>query len=155
MVMRGAHCNEGGIMMGSPVTITTGSPALPVVPWSPLYRDPRYTDLAKVFFIALALGFQGKHRGEQDREWLDFYRRELFRFIYQREPETLQESKHFLKQAYVHNIEESVGLKLPNPRRWVIILIFWQLILFLASYSIYTGLIEDLEQILNQILLEA
>ena len=115
-------------------------------------RDPIYTDLGKVFFIALALGFQGKYRGVSETDWLDFYRRELFRFIYQKEPDIFTESSPFFVQAYTHNMEESVGLKLPNPRKWVFILGILAIGLVLVSHGIWLDLINDLEQLLHEIL---
>ncbi len=120
------------------------------------HRDPVQADLAKVYLMALAFGFQGKFRGqEQGQERLDFYRRELFNFIFHRSPDILSESKHFCPEAYLHNIGEGVGLKLEHPQKWFLYLALVLAVLFFVSHNIWGFLTDDLYVVIEQILNEA
>src|ERR1044072_2317156 len=64
-------------------------------------RDPVYRDLAAVYLMALSLGFRGKYRGRDDRGQLERYRRQLFHFVFRREPELENESRHVFPEDEV------------------------------------------------------
>ena len=44
-------------------------------------RNPVYADLARIYLIALSLGFQGKHRNTSDTQQLDKYRQQMFKLF--------------------------------------------------------------------------
>ncbi|MFQ5827343.1 MAG: DotU family type IV/VI secretion system protein, partial [Dehalococcoidia bacterium] len=77
---------------------------------------------AAVFMLtlmALALGFQGKFRGTDDRRELDVYRRKIFSYIARREPDLLDESKRLFPDAYAFTLDEGSGQRLPHLRWWL------------------------------------
>jgi type VI secretion system protein ImpK len=82
-------------------------------------KDPVYVDLAAVYFLALALGFQGKFRDTDDGGQIAKYRRQLFLVIFKRNPILLDEDSHLFPESYLHTLREGKGRKLPNPRRWL------------------------------------
>ncbi len=119
------------------------------------HRDPVQTDLGKVYLMALAFGFQGKFRGEEQGQMrLDFYRRELFNFIFHRSPDILSEAKHFCPESYLHNIGEGVGLKLEHPQKWFLYLALVLSVLLLISHNLWAHLTDDLYVVIQQILNE-
>ncbi len=117
------------------------------------HRDPVQADLAKVYLMALAFGFQGKFRGEeQGMARLDFYRRELFNFIFHRSPDILSEAKHFCPEAYLHNIGEGVGLKLEHPQKWFLYLALLLVVLLFVSQNIWHLMTNELDTVIQLIL---
>lgn len=117
------------------------------------HRDPVQADLAKVYLMALAFGFQGRFRGEeQGMARLDFYRRELFNFIFHRSPDILSEAKHFCPEAYLHNIGEGVGLKLEHPQKWFLYLALLLAVLLFVSQNIWHLMTSELGTIIQLIL---
>ncbi|MGH2520504.1 MAG: DotU family type IV/VI secretion system protein [Chloroflexota bacterium] len=90
--------------------------------------DQAYADLATVYFWALALGFEGKYRGG-DTSALQQYRQRLFRLLYRDRSRLFDRERALFPQAYLHNLEEGSGRRLPNPRVWigviVLVLVVW------------------------------
>ncbi|HEV7892260.1 MAG TPA: DotU family type IV/VI secretion system protein [Pyrinomonadaceae bacterium] len=84
-------------------------------------RDPVYRDLAAVYLMALSLGFRGKYRGRDDRGQLEHYRRQLFHFVFRREPE-LDSPRQMFPEAYYHTLRDETKRRLQNPRAWIILL---------------------------------
>jgi type VI secretion system protein ImpK len=85
-------------------------------------RDPVYRDLAAVYLMALSLGFRGKYRGRDDRGQLEGYRRQLFHFVFRREPDLDSPTRQMFPEAYYHTLREETRRRLPNPRAWIILL---------------------------------
>lgn len=100
-------------------------------------RDPVYTELAQVYLMALALGFQGKFRDVADGGQLDSYRRRLFAFISRRHPDLRDESKFLFPEAYAHTLDEGRVRKLRNVRKWIVLLLFAILIWVVISYVLW------------------
>lgn len=50
-------------------------------------RDPSRRPLARLYLFALAMGFEGRYRGNADVGKLEAYRQDLFYFVYQRRPD--------------------------------------------------------------------
>lgn len=86
-----------------------------------LQRDPVYLDLAAVYFFALSLGFQGKFRGNDPQNQLDRYKHQLFAMIFRQNPELLQKGNRVIPQSYLHTLTEGKVLKLPHPRKWLLV----------------------------------
>jgi type VI secretion system protein ImpK len=116
------------------------------------YRDPLNTELAKVFLFALALDFKGKYRDQDEKGKIEFYRKELFHFIYQRDPNILDPDYHFCNQAYEHNMEESTSPKLKNPRKWGWVLVGAVFLASIFSLVLWGHLVDDLNQVIQDIL---
>ena len=90
------------------------------------HKNPINLELAKVYLMALALGFKGRYRGEASGAIeLAHYREQVFSFV-SRESSVFEdeESDYFCPHAYSHSLEEGLGLKLAYPNRWFIFLIF-------------------------------
>jgi type VI secretion system protein ImpK len=91
-------------------------------------RDPFYLDLAAVYFMALSLGFQGKYRGHDDRERLE-YRRQLFKQIYRRDPKLFGASAPLFPQSYQYTLDKAEVTKLPAQWTWlwlaVAVIVLW------------------------------
>ncbi len=119
------------------------------------YRDPINTELAKVFLWALALDFKGKYRDNDQKGKIRFYRSELFHFIYQRDPNILDQDFHFCNQAYEHNMEESTSLKLKDPRLWKWVLLGSVFLAIIISHFVWGALVKDLNQVIQTIFQEA
>src|SRR5207244_5557153 len=98
-------------------------------------RDPFYLDLAAVYFMALSLGFQGKYRGGDDRERLE-YRHQLFKMIYRREPKLFTATGPLFPQSYQNTLDKADAKKLPAQWVWLwligAVLVMW---VVAAQYS--------------------
>jgi len=116
-------------------------------------RDPIYGDLARVYLMALALGFAGRYRGPEGAVRLETYRKDLFAFITNREPEILSGSAHLFPQAYTSTLDEGEGGRLPNLRPWIASLVLVTLVWLFLSYRLWDGLMADLEPLVQRILL--
>jgi type VI secretion system protein ImpK len=82
-------------------------------------RDPYYFDLASVYFMALALGFQGKYRNADPTGQLEEYRKHLFNLIYRRRPELYETAVEIMPQASQFTVDRAAALKLPSPKSWL------------------------------------
>lgn len=91
--------------------------------------DYVYADVAAVYFWALSLGFEGKYRGSADRAPLAQYRAQLFQLLYRDRPRLYEAQRPLFPEAYLHNLEEGSGRRLPNPRLWLgvlaLVLVLW------------------------------
>lgn len=121
-------------------------------------RNPVYADLARLYLIALAIGFQGRYRNTKDDTRLERYKRELFTFIAQREPDKLyeqlfyNEDKHIFPDAYAFTIKESLSKRLPSLRKWYIILAVVIAGLLLSSHFWWMYLTNELHPLTAAIL---
>lgn len=77
-------------------------------------RDPVQRDLAAVYLMALSLGFQGRYRDSRDAHRLEEYRRELFRFVFRRQPSLVRGERRLFPGAYEHVLRTEAP---PPPRR--------------------------------------
>jgi type VI secretion system protein ImpK len=81
-------------------------------------RDPFYLDLAAVYFMALSLGFQGKYRGREDHDRME-YRRQLFHMIYRRDPKLFTATGPLFPQTYQHTLDKVEIKRLPAQWTWL------------------------------------
>ncbi|MBV9497127.1 MAG: DotU family type IV/VI secretion system protein [Acidobacteria bacterium] len=93
-------------------------------------RDSLHLELARVYLMVLALGFQGKFRGKPGAEEdIASYRRRLFRFIFGRDPEAVRGSGNLVPQAYAETLDVPRAIQLPYLKPWiwamVLIVIVW------------------------------
>jgi type VI secretion system protein ImpK len=82
-------------------------------------RDPFFLDLAAVYFMTLALGFQGKFRGLESHHRLEEYRQNLFVFIYRRNPKLFTAPGQLFPPAYQNILDAGRGKKLPDQKVWL------------------------------------
>lgn len=81
-------------------------------------REPSLRALAGIYLSALALGFQGKFRGLEDRGRFDSYRAELFQFVYQRRPDISGRDRVLSERAYSSTLSHIEPRKMPTMSRW-------------------------------------
>jgi type VI secretion system protein ImpK len=115
-------------------------------------RDPVWTEVARVYLMALALGFQGRFRGLDDAGQLEHYREELFVFIYQRKPELRETSTQLLPQAYGHTFAEGATRRLPTARPWVLAILAALVLFGVASHVVWRSITDPLFAVTDTIL---
>jgi type VI secretion system protein ImpK len=81
-------------------------------------REPSLRTLAGIYLSALALGFQGKYRGLEDRSRLDSYRLELYQFVYQRRPDLSGRDRVLSERAYASTLSHIEPRNMPTMSRW-------------------------------------
>ena len=118
-------------------------------------RDPLDADLAKVYLMVLALGFLGRHRRSADGQArVDTYRRQLYAFITNEDPDAPREAKPLFPEAYTSTLEVGEGRRLIPASRWflgiALLLILWVAV----SHQLWKGLITNMEPIVQRILVD-
>lgn len=114
-------------------------------------RDPIYTDLAKVYLMALSLGFEGRYRGSDNKDILKGYCYQLFTFINQREPQLESESFRLFPAAYSHTLSEGEEKRLPHPKKWVFAVFVLLGMYFIVSHGLWVHITSDLKSLLGEI----
>lgn len=115
-------------------------------------RDPANAELAALYLLALSLGFRGRYRGEDEAAILERYRRELFSFIYRRDPDLAGQGKGLFPEAYAAVLGDSEPSRLPHMRQWLAILALAALVLLVVSHGLWLDASADLEAVLDKIL---
>ena len=113
--------------------------------------DPMYKDLGTVYLLAIMLGFRGKYWGANDQGKVDFYRRQLFTFIFHGQPELRKETRKLFPEAYLHTVEEGAGRKVPQVRIWYILLAVLIVVYLVTARSIWMNSTTELEGIMTRI----
>jgi type VI secretion system protein ImpK len=115
-------------------------------------RDPADSELAKIYLMAIALGFRGELRGPEGQARVDVYRRELYTFLTHRDPGTPREPQSLFPEAYQSNVEASgAGRRLSAARRWLLAGLLLALLWILVSHRVWLGLIENLSPLVDEI----
>jgi type VI secretion system protein ImpK len=109
-------------------------------------RDSAYGELARLYLIVLALGFQGKYRGspEAERE-LEDYRRRLFQFIFSRDPRTVRGEEQVVPQAYAATLDEAHPSELPHLKPWLWAIAMVVLLWIAAGHLIWSDATAKLQ----------
>jgi type VI secretion system protein ImpK len=81
-------------------------------------REPSLRTLAALYLSALALGFQGKYRGLEDRSRLESYRQELYQFAYQRRADWSGRDRVLSERAYASTLSHIEPRNMPTMSRW-------------------------------------
>lgn len=115
-------------------------------------HDALYAELGRVYLMVLALGFQGRYRGQPGAdEVLASYRHRLHRFIYSRDPQVTRSSERVTPQAYMATIEEATKSELPYLKPWI-----WAIILIIAlwlvgGHLIWMNAVEEIRPVVQEI----
>lgn len=117
-------------------------------------RDPAYAELARVYLMALALGFEGELRGEPEGPaLLAAYRRALHRFAFRRDPEVVRGREALAPQAYAATVAAGPGARLPHFRRWLLVagalLVLWLVAGHLVWRDVSSGFWPILDRIFH------
>jgi len=115
-------------------------------------RDPIYADLARIYLLALALGFAGRYRGAGGAARLETYRRDLFTFIANKDPELLRGTAHLFPEAYRSTLDQGEAQRLPNLRRWISAAVLLLALWLGTSYWVWRHRVEPLEPLVQRIL---
>jgi type VI secretion system protein ImpK len=116
-----------------------------------LQRDPVYLDLAAAYFLSLSLGFQGKYRGNDPHNQLDRYKRQLFTMIFRQNPELFERGNRAFSQSYSHTLTEGKAVKLPHPRRWLLLFAGIVFAWLLVSHALWRRVTGPVDEHLNDI----
>jgi type VI secretion system protein ImpK len=115
-------------------------------------HDALYGELARVYLMVLALGFQGKFRGRSDaHEEIESYRRRLFRFVYGREPQVVHGDERIVPQAYAATLDEASTSKLPYLKPWIWTLVLVLVVWLAGSHLLWHNATSALEPVINEI----
>ncbi len=118
-------------------------------------RDPLDVDLAKIYLMVLALGFQGRYRGSADGQArIDTYRRQLYAFITNEDPDAPREAKPLFSEAYTSTLEMGEGRRVAPASRWFLGVFLLLILWVLVSHQLWRGLITDMEPIVQRILVD-
>lgn len=121
-------------------------------------RDPLQTELGKVYLLALALGFQGRYRssgggaGGDGEARLLGYRRALYGFVGNVDPDAPADSRALLPEAYVSTVEAADSRRLPNARRWVTAAVLLLLLWAGVSHFVWLDLTREMREVMEGIL---
>lgn len=115
-------------------------------------RDPADAELAKIYLMALALGFRGALRGAAGQARIDWYRRELYTFLTNRDPGTPRDPHSLFPEAYQSNLETAGSSRRLSPaRRWLLISLLLLLFWILISQWVWNDIVEDLWPLIAKI----
>ena len=118
-------------------------------------RDPLDADLAKIYLMVLALGFLGRYRRSADGQArVDTYRRQLYAFITNEDPDAPRDAKPLFPEAYSSTLEVGEGRRLAPASRWFLGLALILLLWVVVSHQLWTGLITEMEPIVQRILVD-
>lgn len=115
-------------------------------------RDSIQVELARIYLIVLALGFQGKYRGtpEADAE-LESYRDHLHRFIHGREPQAVRGNEHLVPLAYASTLDDGQPSTVPYLKPWLwataIVVLLW----LAGTHFLWRRSVQELEPVVKRI----
>jgi type VI secretion system protein ImpK len=116
-------------------------------------HDSLYGELARIYLMVLALGFQGKYRGRSDGdEEIDSYRRRLFRFIYSRDPQVVRGEERVMPQAYAATLDEAGVTRLPYLKPWVWTLVLVIVVWVAGSHLLWRHAVAEMEPLVDDII---
>lgn len=100
-------------------------------------RDPVQRPVARLYLSALSLGFQGRYRASATLAPVADYRRELFQFIFQREPDLQGRERTVSPAAYASTLSHVKPRRLPRLSRGVVVLVLTLLALLAVSQVLW------------------
>lgn len=109
-------------------------------------RDPSRRDLALIYLLALALGFQGKYRGTNSSAKLQDYRVALYRFRYGHDPDPDDPARQLSPQAYAFTVADAEPKQLPYISRSILVIILTFVVLLGISQLVWQWKADPLEQ---------
>ena len=112
--------------------------------------DTALLDLAKICYMSLALGFEGRFRGTGAKS-LNVYQDRLFKFITSADSELREDIDVLLPQPYRHTLAEGFAERTADPRRWAWALVFVFVAMLALSFAAWKDLTADLDSKLDQL----
>jgi len=118
-------------------------------------RDPVYIDLAKIYLMALGLGFEGRYRGRDGETARSAYRGRLLDFIATEEPEVLDDAGPLFRDAYLSTLDEGLPRRLPYLKMWAwgfaVVGAAW----LVASFVAWRTVLRNLKPLIDSVLAAA
>jgi type VI secretion system protein ImpK len=118
-------------------------------------RDPSRADLAMLYLLCLGLGFKGKYRDQDDGGRLEHYRRELFIFIYHRDPTLYELGTRLFPEIYQYTIEDNKVTYLNDVRPWMYVFSSVGVVLLFASYVVWAATTSSIDQLTKSIIAQS
>jgi len=116
-------------------------------------RDMAFTGMAVVYLLALSLGFRGKFRDKDDGGQLDYYRGQLFSFIYRKNPDLFNISRRLFPEAYAYTLEQGPGKMLPRISQWMGLIVLIVIIYVFVSHLLWVQLTDDMIRLVEKFIL--
>jgi len=116
-------------------------------------RDPAYAEIACIYLLALSLGFRGKYKDKDDGGHLEFCRRQLFAFIFQKNPDIAAKGRKLFSSPYAYLITQGERTELPylKGRIWIFSTV---LVLFLViSTVVWVYFTDDLFRAVDSLIM--
>lgn len=115
-------------------------------------REQASVELAAVYFSALSLGFQGKHRGVDEAAVLKDYQDRLYAYIFRHDPQLTADDHLIFPESYEQTITRGMGKRLSNPRQWWLLSAAVVVVFLLVSYFIWRDIAVQIEPVVRDIL---
>lgn len=116
-------------------------------------REVVLQDLARVYLMVLAAGFQGKLRGQRDGEReIEAYRQRLYRFVFGRSPKAVHGQERLVPQAYAATLDKGGAARLPHLRPWIWAVVLLTALWLAGGYALWRHEMAGLEPIVVDIL---
>lgn len=84
-------------------------------------QDTHLTELAAIYYLALALGFRGQYRGVDDGGRIANYRLRLFQLVMRRNPQLMGGNTPLFEESYTRTALEGPSRRFPEFRSWLIV----------------------------------
>jgi type VI secretion system protein ImpK len=115
-------------------------------------RDPALIEVAAIYLMALSLGFRGKFKDKDDAGMLDFYRSQLFTFIFKKNADLTSETKQLFPETYAYTLDKSEGKRLPYLNKWIGVIVLIVILFLVGSYAVWDHHTRDLVSIAEEII---
>ncbi len=112
--------------------------------------DPTRNELATIYLLCLSLGFRGKYRDMDDEGKIDFYKKQLYHLINNKESDLYGLGRKYLTHAvYEHTIALPLSRGLPDVRSWLITFVGIAFTYLFITYIVWYKLVRDLDEALQ------
>ena len=108
-------------------------------------------DLAKVYLMALALGFKGRYRLHDAENKIVYYMNRLYTVIFKRDPNVFEQEAQAFPQNYEHIMGKGESKWLPTIHKWRRIMLYTLLGGVILTHIFWLVLTSDLGEILLEI----
>jgi len=115
-------------------------------------RDPALIEIAAIYLMALSLGFRGKFKDKDDAGMLDYYRSQLFAFIFKTNADLTSETKQLFPETYNYTLDKSEGKRLPYLNKWIVVIGLIIILFVVGSYAVWDHQTRDLVTIAEEII---
>lgn len=116
-------------------------------------RDPLHLDLAKLYLLALSLGFEGKFRGLPDGpRQLAKYKEEVLEFITERDGKFRTGSTQIFPEAYSSTVDQGTARELPYLEKWLMAYPIAIGVWIIAGWFMWSQVTSELKPVIDRIL---